>query len=323
MYNKVQFIKNLQANDIVNDVFVVKAKRGVQPYSNDTKYRFELRLGDSSGEINLKFWGNENLEMVQELYNSIKVDDVIFLQGKINEFNNVLEISSNQGVHELKVLQSGEFDITAFINKTEKNVEQMFSELVTILDNVQNPELKNLITVFLNDQEFVKKFKDMPASNYRYHAYIGGLLEHSLNVTKICQKIAELNPKLDRDLLLIGAAFHDIGKLRYYQLGNSIKVSKTGQMQGKVVLGLQMLQEKFKTQLISEDLKLKLENIMLSHLGKKHYGAPTLPATPEALVISIAKELDAKVNGMLNVKEEADLEEDFLYNKDFGNIFLK
>ncbi|MBU1111723.1 MAG: HD domain-containing protein [archaeon] len=336
MYNKVQQIKNLQANDVVNDIFVVKAKRGIQPYANDSKYRFELRLGDSSSEIDLKFWGGEDLAIVQELYDIIKVDEVIFLQGKVNEFNNNLEISSNQGVHELRPLQAGEYNATAFLKKTDKDIELMFSELVTILNNVQNPELKNLVQAFLNDQSFVQKFKTTPASHYRYHAYIGGLLQHSLAVTKICLKVAEINnsisansvnPKhgkgLDKDLLIVGAAFHAIGKIEYHQLSTSIKVSKSGIMQGSVVAGWKMMQDKMKAQLVSEELKLKLENIMLSHLGKKEYGATTLPKTPEALVISIAKELDSKVNGMLNVKTEADQNEDFAYSKDFGAVFLK
>ena len=214
-------------------------------------------------------------------------------------------------------------------DKTLKGYKSRLNVFFTFLERnrIAAPELKNLVQAFLNDKSFVQRFKETPASHYRYHAYIGGLLQHSLAVTKICQKVAEIydstNTKLNKDLLTVGAAFHAIGKIEYYQLGTSIKVSKQGIMQGSITAGWKIMQDKMKAQLVSEELKLKLENIMLSHLGKKEYGSPALPKTPEALVISIAKELDSKTNSMLNIKTEADQNEDFAYSKDFGAIFLK
>jgi 3'-5' exoribonuclease len=323
MYQKIQNIKNLQANDIVNDIFVIKAKRGVQSYANDTKFRFELRLGDATGETNLKFWGGESEEEVKEIYDNIQQDDIIFLQGKVIEFNEMLDISANIGIHEIKKLVPTEYDPSIFIKKSEKNIELLFSELLTIVNEVNNQELKNILNTFFQDQDFVKKYKLWPAANYRHHAYIGGLLEHSLAVTKICLSIAKTYPELDKDLLITGATLHDIGKIQSLQLSNSIKLSDKGLMKNSLVLGLEELSKKTKTIIISPNLKLKLENIMLSNLGKKEYGSPVLPTTPEALVISIAKNLDSKTQAMLEVKKEADHGEDTIYHKDFGTIFLK
>jgi len=216
-----------------------------------------------------------------------------------------------------------EYDPSIFIRKSEKNVEQMFSELMTITNEVTNTELKNILTIFFQDQDFVNNYKLWPAANYRHHAYIGGLLEHSLAITKICLNMAKTYPELDKDLLITGAVLHDIGKMQSLQLSNSIKFSDKGLMKNSTVLGLEELNKKIRTLIISPNLRLKLENIMLSNLGKREYGAPALPATPEALVISIAKKLDAKTQAMLEVKKEADNGEDTIYHKDFGTIFLK
>lgn len=323
MYQKVQKIKSLQANDIVNDIFVIKAKRGMQSYANDTKYRFELRLGDATGEINLKFWGGESEEEVKEIYDHFQQDDVIFLQGKVIEFNEILDISANIGIHELKKINPTEYDPSIFIKKSEKNVEQMFSELMTIINEVNNIELKNILNVFFQDQEFVKRYKLWPASNYRHHAYLGGLIEHSLAVTKLSLNMTKSYPELDKDLLITGAILHDIGKIQSLNLSNSIKLSEEGLMKNAVILGLQELNRRTKAMIISPSLKLKLENIMLSNLGKKEYGSPVLPATPEALVISLAKKMDARTQEILEIKKEADTNENTSYHKDFGTIFLK
>ncbi|MBT3298306.1 HD domain-containing protein [archaeon] len=319
MYQKKQLIKNLNNEDIVNDIFVIKSKKNVISYANKTKFRFELRVADSSGEIDLKYWGSNDHNEVQSIHSVIKENSVIQVVGKINEFNNILEISTNQ----IKILNETEFDSSSFIEKNNKNIEEMFQKLNDHLDSITDLELKQLVKTFLQDQLFVNKFKTWPGSNYRHHAYIGGLLEHTLNVMEISLRISKNNPELNQDLLVIGSFLHDIGKLKSLSLSISIKTTNEGITQGTQLLGLKLFEDKIKSLHIPKQILLKLQNIILSSPGKKEYGAIKLPLTPEALTISLAKETDTKINSMLKIRSNSETDQDFVYNKEFGNVYLK
>lgn len=319
MYHKNQLIKNLNNEDLVNDIFVVRSKKNIVGYSNETKFRFELRIADSSGEIDLKYWGSSNEQEVQNLHSMLKEDSVIHVVGRINEFNNILEISTSQ----IKVLNEIEFDPSSFVEKTNKNIEDMFQRLNGHLNSISNFELKQIVNVFLEDQQFVNKLKTWPGSNYRHHAYVGGLLEHTLSITETSLSIVKNNIGLNKDLIILGSFLHDIGKLNSLTISTTIKTTTKGITQGNQLLGLKMFEEKIKNLQISEQTMIKLKNIILSSPGKKEYGAIKLPLTPEALAISIAKESDAKINSMLKIKQNSETEEDFVYNRDFGNMYLK
>ena len=320
MFGKVQNIATLDEGDTVADIFIIKEKGGFYEYAG-SKWRFELKIGDASGEMYLKFWGSEDKSSVEQLYNSLFVNDVVFLQGKISLFNNNLELSVNQG-NELKRLGNHEYEHGAFIKKSNKDVNLLWQELLDFISSVSNPELKNLLELFFHDLEFSTEFRKSPASMYRYNACVAGLLEHSLNVCKISLSLLKIYPTLNRDLLITGALLHDIGKIKQFDVHTSIEINKEGNMLGQVVLGLEMLNKKLEKISLNENIKLKLRNILVSNLGKKHFGAPKTPASPEALVISIAKELDAKTSFMLDLIKENKSSENFLYHKDFGNVFL-
>ncbi len=319
MYKKNQLIKNLNNEDIVNDIFVVKSKKNVVSYANDTKFRFELRVADSSGEIDLKYWGTENKQEVENLHSFIHEDQIILVKGRVNEFNNVIELSNN----EIKIINVTEFDPISFIEKTDKNVDVMFQKVSNYLNEINNFELKQISKIFLQDLTFTNKFKNWPGSNYRHHAYMGGLLEHTLSVIEISLGAAKINQELNKDLLILGSFLHDIGKLKSLSISTTIKTTEEGITQGNQLLGLKIFEEQVKNLQISESNLLKIKNIILSSPGKKGYGAIKLPLTPEALAISMAKETDAKINSMLRIKLNSETKEDFLYSKDFGNVYLK
>jgi 3'-5' exoribonuclease len=322
MYIKTQKIYSLYAEDIVNDIFVLKSKQGLFRYSNDTKVRFEVRVADSSGEISLKFWGEESKSVVESLYNSLKVGDVLFVQGKVKEFNNMLEISTNQGVHRVEKVHEGEFDPSIFIKTSSKNVDALFKELYDIVDSLHSPDYKNVLVTFFEDKEWVNRFKKAPASMYRHYAYIGGLCEHTLNVVKLCMQTCVLHRELDRELLITGAILHDIGKMNYFSLGIIIEVSEKGALLGHLQLGVEMFTTKVREQHVSTIIQEKLKHIILSHLGKKRFGSPTTPVFAEALVIAQAKLLDSKTQGMIGAMKDAPKDAKVDYHKDFGMLYL-
>lgn len=317
---KQKHIKNLRAGDIISDIFVVNSKIPIQEYKKG--YRFELKIGDSSGEMMLKFWGDNNKEFVQNIYDSIKKEDIIYVKGIINEFNNILDISINNPEN-MKICKDGEYDLSDFILTTKKNIEEMFNEIKDIIQTIQDPISKKILNSFFSDENFVKEFKKSPGAMYKHHGWIGGLLEHTLNVVKICQKICEIHKEIDKDLLLTGAILHDIGKIKEFELISSIKRNKLGLLKGHIILGLELLIEKIKKLEIKEDDTIKLVHILLSHHGKLEFGSPIAPAFPEALATFYADNMDAKLTQMICSKNDVITEDDFTYIKDFGNIYLK
>lgn len=317
---KKEQIRNLKAGDMINDMFVVNSKIPVQEYRKG--YRFELKIGDSSGEIALKFWGDNNKEFVEGVYNSIKKDDIIYVKGAISEFNNALEVSINDP-EDMRVCKNEECDLSGFILTSKKHIEDMFNELESIIKTIRDPTLQKILDSFFSDKNFVKEFKTSPAAMYKHHGWIGGLLEHTLNVATLCRKMYDTHPEMDDELLLTGAILHDIGKIKEFELTSSIRRNKLGDLKGHIILGLELLTEKLKELNINEEDTIKLIHILLSHHGQMEWGSPIRPAFPEALAVFYADIMDAKVTQMISHKDDAVTEEDFIYTKDFGRIYLK
>ena len=319
-HKKVQTITGLKKDQIVNDTFFVKFKKPVEKYKNG--YKFELKIGDSSGEIMMKYWGEDNEQKVKEVYDSIKQDDVIFINGRVGEWNDKMDISLNKD-NLIKVCSPEEYDIKDFVKTTQKDIEVMFKELMQVVNSVKEIHLKKILDAFFANEEFAEKFKACPAAMYHHHGWVGGLLEHVLSVVTICDYIAKIHPSLDRDLLVTGALLHDIGKLEEFGVSTHIKVTTKGMLIGHVSIGAQMLNGQFDKMDIPEDIKLKVMHMVLSHHGKMEFGSPKIPAFPEALALYYADEFDARIHMIIAAKENAATEDDYIYTKEFGNVYLK
>lgn len=315
---KKQFIKDFKKDQIVNDIFVVKFRKPVEPYKNG--YKFELRLGDSSREIMYKYWGPSEEAKVKFLYDMIKQDDVVLVQGRVNEWKDQLELSANEE-NTIKVLSKNEYNASDFVKISSKPVEEMFKELMNYVEKVENKELKKLLLYFFNDEKFAKRFRESPAAMYIHHGWIGGLLEHTLSVAKLCEDIFKIHDGMDKDLLITGAILHDIGKLEEFEVTTNIKVSTKGMLLGHVTIGIEMLMRAMDQLKTPEELRLKMIHIIITHMGE--YGSNKLPSFPEALTIYYADELDAKVLQMREIKETAQTEDDYFYHKNFGNVYLR
>lgn len=319
-YKKVQNVAGLRKDQVVSDVFFVKFKKPVEKYKNG--YKFELKIGDSSGEIMMKYWGEDNELNVRKVYGSIKQDDVIFINGRVNAWNEKLEISLNKD-NALKVCSPEQYELSDFIKTSEKDIDVMFNGLLQVVDSVKDAHLKKILNYFFNDAEFAEKFKQCPAAMYYHHGWIGGLLEHVLDVIQICEQITKTHPRLNRDLLIAGALLHDIGKLEELDVSTHIKVTNKGTMLGHITIGVQILSKAFEKLDVPEDYKLKVLHMAISHHGKMEYGSPKIPAFPEALALYYADEFDARIHMMTAAKENAATEDDYIYTKEFGNVYLK
>lgn len=315
---KNQFIDELEDGSAVNSVFAVKYKKPPSKYKRGKKGSwFEIRLSDKTGEITARYWGKD-LVSTDELYKSFEKDDVLYIRGRTEMYKEKLQISIESGG--IRKCSPSEYSIEDFVKKSE-NIDELFDELMEMIESIDEP-FKGLLSKFFDDNSFIEKFKKAPAAMHRHQNYVGGLLEHSLNVAKICDKICEVH-ELDRNLLLTGAILHDIGKIKELKVTTSIDVSIEGMLKGHIIAGLEMLKEKMDGMNLTENLKFKLSHLLLSHHGKREYGSPKTPQFPEALALYYADELDAKIDYSLRLKREAKTEDPWIWTKDFGSIYLK
>ncbi len=319
---KKQPINTLKVGDLVKDIFVVQNKKSIGPYKNG--YSFILTLSDSSGRgIEYKYWGGQDETKVKNLFKSIKSDSVILINGQVSIYNEKLGINADES-STLRILNPEEYK-AEFIMAAKKDIEEMYSNLSSKINSIQNDSLKRfLLDVFESDLK--EKFKKHPGAMMIHNNWTGGLLQHTLEVIEYCETSIKLNPELDGDLLLAGAILHDIGKLEELEITSRIKFSRKGHLLGHLTLGAIFLSEKLKNSELDDLLKEKLLHLLISNHGKLDFGSPKEPMIPEAIVLYYADELASKLSEMIEfIKENKEIkDEDFVFNyRKKGNIFLK
>ncbi|MBL7059097.1 HD domain-containing protein [Candidatus Pacearchaeota archaeon] len=320
-YTKKQPINTINENDVVEDIFVVKIKKSIRPYTKG--YSFDLILSDSSGgSLEYKYWGGPNEEEVKAVFNSILPDSVVFITGRAGKYNNKMQISAND-TNQLKVLTPEEYEAN-FIRGPKKDVELMYTKLMEKANSIEDPAIKSFVLEILG--EFEDKLKIHPGAIMIHHAWKGGLVQHILEIIEYCETSSELFSELDRDILIAGALLHDIGKLEEIEATTRLKGSRKGQLISHLVIGVNYLAEKLKNSSIDELKKEKLLHVVLTHHGKIEHGSPKPPMIPEAFALYYADELSSKLSEIVDFVEEHKnkTEDDFMFSRRHGsNIFLR
>lgn len=319
---KIQFVTNIEAGDEVEDVFSVKYKKPPKRYAGGLM--FEVRVADRTGAINVKFWGTPDETAVRKEYESFKAGDVVRIKGQAGIYKDITEISVNLGSGGfVRPVTSEEYEYGDFVASSEKDVDWMMTQLNCYVDKVENQYLLRMLHSFYSDPEFVEKFKRAPASISIHANWIGGLLEHTLNVAFICDFLLSIYPKLDKDLLLAGALLHDIGKVVEYSVTTNIDESVDGMLRGHLVAGAEMAMRSCEgIPDFPDNLKLKIAHMILSHHGKPEQGSPKKPQFPEAIVVSLADDMDAQIEQYTRAREEAQTDSLWTYTKRLGPIYL-
>ena len=322
---KNQFVSDIfEDGKAVNTMFAVKFKKPPRDYKGKPGKWFELRVSDRTGEIGLRYWGKDP-EKTQQLYDSFGRGDVVFAGGVVQDFEGRFTISVDGEEGILRKCAPGEYGPEDFVATTERDRDAMLSEVRDILGTVQDADMKRLLSCFTEDREFMESFRDSPAAMEYHQNYRGGLLEHTLNVMKICRNLCAVHPELDRDLVLTGAFLHDIGKVREFETKPAvIDVSRQGMLEGHTVTGCNMLSGIIgKLENFPENLRLKLMHILISHHGREEYGSPKRPQFPEAVAVYYADDADAKVDLFLRLKREANTDDSWIWSKKIkGHVYL-
>jgi len=282
---KKVFIKEINENDKVESIFLVKRKsisftKAGTPYLN-------LTLIDKTGEVNGKVW-----EQAVKLAKIFQKDDFIKIKSTAVTYQNSLQLN----ISSIIPLSPSEIDITNFLPQAKNDIEQTFLKLKAIIEEVSNAHLKKLLDLFIADDQLIRLFKLAPAAKKMHHVYLGGLLEHTLSLSNLILQISKHYEGLNVDLLLTGGILHDIGKIHELTYSRSFDYSDSGRLIGHITLGVEMINEKIR--LIPDfpqELAVELRHLIISHHGEYQYGSPKRPKTLEALMLYYLDDLDAKV----------------------------
>jgi len=224
-----------------------------------------------------------------------------------------------------------EVDPSDFMPLTPAEIDQLAVRLGELLRSMSNPQLVTLAECFLMDDDFMQRFMRAPAGVKNHHAYVGGLLEHVLNLMEVVHRLADLYPAIDANLLLMGAFLHDMGKIHELNYDRGFSYSDEGQLIGHVVMAVSMLEgkvaeaEKLSGEPIALELVLRLKHMIISHHGEYAYGAPKLPMTLEAVALHHLDNLDAKIHSFhQQMRDDPNVESSWThYNQGLGRKLFK
>lgn len=282
----MKFIKDYKEGDRVFDIYLCKHKQSAvtkngKPYEN-------VILQDRTGTIDAKVWEPNNAGIGE--FDTL---DYIEVYGEVNNFQGALQIN----VKRIRVCQEGEYNPADYLPVSSKDIEGMYKELLGIIDSLENRYLKMLLQdMFVKDEKFVKAFKKSSAAKTVHHGFIGGLLEHTLSVTKLCDYYCKAYPLLKRDLLLAAAICHDIGKTRELSAFPENDYTDEGQFLGHIIIGCEMVGERIRNiDGFPPVLANELKHCILSHHGELEFGSPKKPAIMEAVALTFADNTDAKM----------------------------
>lgn len=307
------WIKDIQENDQIQGLYMVKNKRLGLTKKGD--HFLSLTLADRSGDVETRVWDN-----AERLSSQFSEGDIIKVEGYASSYRNRIQLTLST----LNVSKD-EIDPSLFLETASSDSSKMMRALKRILNGIKDPHLIALNEKFLSDRKFTSQFKKAPAAKNFHHGYVGGLLEHTLSVCQMAQKVADHYPELDRDLLITGALLHDIGKVKEFKYDKHIDYTDEGRLLGHLVMGVSMLEEKLSDlKDFPQNIKLKLNHMILSHHGEYDFGSPKRPKFLEAFALHLIDDLDAKIKGLGRFMEKDQQEGSWTdYNRIFERYFLK
>ena len=293
---KKLFANLIRGGQPVEDIFMIKEMSRAETRTG--KPYLIITFMDRSGEIEGRLW--ENADALMDM---CEPGNLVEISGLAQEYRGNLQLK----IDSIRQVDKDAVDPSLFIQSSKKNIADMAREIHSMATSLQNPFCRKLLLEFFDDNAFFKEFQKAPAAKIMHHAYLGGLLEHTLAVSQLAEMLAGFYPTLDRDLLLAGALLHDIGKTREFSFETyPFDYSDKGRLMGHLVLGAEMIQEKISALTgFPEDLSTRLQHLVLSHHGRYEFGSPCLPMVSEAFVLNFLDDLDAKLNFMGRLEEQA------------------
>lgn len=311
----MKFINELREGEKISGIYLCKHKQAAvtkngKPYEN-------LILQDKTGTIDGKIWEPNSLGI-----DEFEPLDYIDVVGDVTSFQGSLQVS----IKRARKAGEGEYEPGNYLPVSDKNVDTMYQELLGLAAQVKNPYLHRLlVSFFQEDEEFVRAFKGNSAAKTVHHGFIGGLLEHTLSVVKLCQYYCRTYPILNQDLLITTAILHDIGKTKELSPFPKNDYTDDGQLLGHIMMGAEMIHDKAREiPGFPEKLESEVKHCILAHHGELEYGSPKKPALAEAVALNLADNTDAKMETLTEIFNGAGEQKDWLgYNRFFESNLRK
>ena len=304
----MRYIGELREGENVNDIYFCKVKQILKTKAGKSYY--SMTLQDKTGTIDAKVWDLSNaIEHFEAM-------DYIAVVGQITSFQGNLQLN----ISRIRRASEGEYNVDDYMPMTKKNREEMYKEVVALVDSVKEEHLNILLKMFfVEDKDWVKRFVIHSAAMAVHHGFIGGLLEHTLGVAKMCDYMANNYPIINRDLLITAALFHDIGKLDELASFPINDYTEEGNFLGHIYMGAEVIGEKVKEiPGFPKALELELKHCILAHHGELEFGSPKKPAIVEAMALNFADNADAKLETFTEILGSASEGETWLgFNRFF------
>ncbi|RZD16742.1 MAG: HD domain-containing protein [Candidatus Acididesulfobacter guangdongensis] len=291
------FISDLKENEKADSIFLVKNKSLLKGKTG--KDYISLKLSDKTGDIKANIWDN-----TQKFANIFEAGDFIRIKSKTSVFQNELQLN----ISDAEKIDVTSGDLCLFLRSSRFNIDDMYLELCTILrENIKDKYISELINSFLNDEHYTDKLKSLPAAKSIHHAYIGGLLEHTLSIVKAGLLMSmHYKDSVNKDVMLASCFLHDAGKIQELRFNKNIaEYSDEGRLLGHIVLGINCISKRIESiKGFPENLKIIILHSIASHHGELEFGSPKRPKTIEALILHFIDNMDARVNQFEGLTEE-------------------
>ena len=310
---KPLFVSEIRENQPVESVFLVASKnRGVT--KGGSGYLI-LRLLDRTGEIEGRVW-----ERAEDLARGFEKNDYVRVRGHATAYQGKIQIR----VQDVARVNDNEVAAEDFLPKSRFDPDVMAEELMMILRGMNNPYLSALVEAFFADPDFMDLFKRAPAGKSIHHAYLGGLLEHTLSLLKLILKVVENYRGVDVDLLLTGGFLHDMGKIYEFSYDRSVEYTDQGQLLGHLVMEVEIVSEKIKTiPDFPAELATLVKHMLVSHHGSLEFGSPKLPQTVEAMMLHYLDDLDGKIQSIQSLMEKEPGSRWTSFHRAYGRNFFR
>jgi 3'-5' exoribonuclease len=284
-----RFISQFEPSQRVEGVFSVSNAQ-LGRTKNDKPF-LKCLIGDKTGQLAARMWSID-----PAYFRTLPTDGFVYIEGETQPYQGELQLI----LQVIEPAEPGTDQLRDLIPCSKRDPEEMFAEVKSLLDTLAHPAARALAGVYLADEHLMEAFKRCPAAKSMHHAYLGGLLEHTLTLLHLADRVCPLYPKLNRDVVLLGLFLHDLGKTRELVYDRTFSYSDRGELIGHIVDGAIMLHDKAQQvmrqtgQRLPPNLVLVLQHIILSHHTEPEYGAAKIPSSPEAILVALLDNLDAK-----------------------------
>jgi 3'-5' exoribonuclease len=285
------YLSECVAGDLVEEVLVITGKQ-FSPTAAGNKHFIKAYVSDRSAQMPARMWN-----ATRDIFNALPAAGFLRIRGRVENYQSSLQFIIDQ----VAPAKEGTFDPADLIPHTDKDIPSMCAKIRELCESIQNRHVAAIVQAYLDDEQLMGRFCRAPAAQTFHHAFIGGLLEHTLNSMEVAEAVVRFYPGLNRDLVLAGIFLHDLAKTWELTYECSFGYSDAGQLIGHIVKGAIWLEEKARQaeavlgEPIPRELIDVLQHIVLSHHGTAEFGSPRTPSTPEALAVHAIENMDAKL----------------------------